>query len=977
MFESAINPMAWWGLLAVSVPIIIHLLNRLRYRRVRFAAMEFLLKSQQRQQRKLIIEQLLLLAARCLLVALVAALIARPTWLMGDAGRSADWPNHHVILLDDSLSMHDLIDARTPETGTAFRSAIQLIGELGQSHLDQGGAHYWHILRYSDPQHPEIGKSLADSGSPEDAQAALGLLMTGAELTGLKDRLETARCTYLPLSPLPAVKQAMRYLERVKDGHRHLHLISDFRRVDWLDAASEELNQTLAHAARTLKTRVKLHDVARPPRTPSLAETPAGHPNVGILDAVVKPRRRGDTTASPAAAAFDIPMRVVTPRLPFDLHVVVKNFSEAERRQVRLRVSIAGVERAVRLIDRLGGKEEQWIVLNLEFPPEEPLGLKAIHVRLEESEQRDHLLVDNQAFTFVELRRDIPVLVVDPDHRHREVAPDSFFVHAALTGSPRTGYRIERIEPRDLQKRTDLRTFPVIYLLNIAGVGKGDADLDPETLPLLESYVQSGGSLFFSLGPRTNVISFNEHLHRKGEGLFPVPLMLRPDPEGRSTSTFIDEPPDERDVSPKVRFLKMGHPVLPFEGDWVDLLSRYLIVNRYFRVDPAWQPPAGAQVLLQLTNRRPLELYRDDALSLADRLRQASGGPPDKLRGYAEALREAVEEAQDKRRQKGPLLDALSSLLADAALASFWNDPGQVELKRQAEQLLANLQTGDPLLLESRFPKGSQPGQVMVLLTPIASTPIRGKDYPWNTLASGDLGEFFFVPMMLSTQGYLTALSRSSGDRDINHRVGLPYELWLDKQRYQPEVEVWYQANDAVRPERVNVILAESAASRDQPDVQEWRAHIEAVRGPGLYRLRLNQPKSDASAPTMGEGESLLDPQIASGKAPPEEWPLAFNVDSRQEGDLARVAETDFREKMVQALHQGSAKLSQAEAQMWVQQRHWFALNPLQTETQEVIKNNSWSDYSMILLLFLLLLGLEQWMAVKFSHHVKAPAAGS
>ncbi len=49
------------GAALLTVPVIIHLINRLRFRRVRFAAMEFLLKSQQRNRRRLLIEQLLLL----------------------------------------------------------------------------------------------------------------------------------------------------------------------------------------------------------------------------------------------------------------------------------------------------------------------------------------------------------------------------------------------------------------------------------------------------------------------------------------------------------------------------------------------------------------------------------------------------------------------------------------------------------------------------------------------------------------------------------------------------------------------------------------------------------------------------------------------------------------------------------------------------------------------------------------------------
>src|SRR5437773_11869322 len=56
---------------AVSVPIIIHLLNRRRFKIVTWAAMRFLLAAQKQNSRRLRIEQLLLLAVRCLLVALL------------------------------------------------------------------------------------------------------------------------------------------------------------------------------------------------------------------------------------------------------------------------------------------------------------------------------------------------------------------------------------------------------------------------------------------------------------------------------------------------------------------------------------------------------------------------------------------------------------------------------------------------------------------------------------------------------------------------------------------------------------------------------------------------------------------------------------------------------------------------------------------------------------------------------------------
>src|SRR2546422_9818499 len=78
MFEPFLNP---WSMVAggalISSPILIHLINRMRFKRIRWAAMEFLLKSQKRNRRRLIIEQLILLMLRCLMMVLAGLLLAR------------------------------------------------------------------------------------------------------------------------------------------------------------------------------------------------------------------------------------------------------------------------------------------------------------------------------------------------------------------------------------------------------------------------------------------------------------------------------------------------------------------------------------------------------------------------------------------------------------------------------------------------------------------------------------------------------------------------------------------------------------------------------------------------------------------------------------------------------------------------------------------------------------------------------------
>src|SRR5438067_822523 len=92
------------GAALVSAPIIIHLINRMRYKRIRWAAMEFLLKSQKRNRRRLIIEQLILLLLRCALVALAGFLVAR---YVGGAGIATPKDVVHLVVLDDTLSMRD------------------------------------------------------------------------------------------------------------------------------------------------------------------------------------------------------------------------------------------------------------------------------------------------------------------------------------------------------------------------------------------------------------------------------------------------------------------------------------------------------------------------------------------------------------------------------------------------------------------------------------------------------------------------------------------------------------------------------------------------------------------------------------------------------------------------------------------------------------------------------------------------------
>src|SRR3982751_2888843 len=103
-----LNPlMAVLGAAAVSVPIIIHLLNKRKFERVVWGAMRFLNISVEQNQRRLQIEDLLLLLLRCLLLLLLGLALARPTIKSfgGGTGWFGSAKVSAVVLLDNSYSM--------------------------------------------------------------------------------------------------------------------------------------------------------------------------------------------------------------------------------------------------------------------------------------------------------------------------------------------------------------------------------------------------------------------------------------------------------------------------------------------------------------------------------------------------------------------------------------------------------------------------------------------------------------------------------------------------------------------------------------------------------------------------------------------------------------------------------------------------------------------------------------------------------
>ena len=138
----------------VALPVLIHLINLLRHRRVQWAAMEFLLESKKKNQNWVRLKQLLLLLARMAAIAAIVFMLAGPVLRDQWSRLFGGGKTHHVVLLDDSGSMAD----RWLET-SAFARARDVTQNIVLRAARETDQHSLTLLRFSDAaagRQPEV-----------------------------------------------------------------------------------------------------------------------------------------------------------------------------------------------------------------------------------------------------------------------------------------------------------------------------------------------------------------------------------------------------------------------------------------------------------------------------------------------------------------------------------------------------------------------------------------------------------------------------------------------------------------------------------------------------------------------------------------------------------------------------------------------------------------------------------------------------
>jgi len=124
-----LNPAVLFGLLAASIPVLIHLFNLRKLKKVEFSTLIFLKELQKNKIRKVKLKQWLLLLLRTLIILFLVFGFARPTLKSMFIGSSSTAKTTAVFILDDTFSM-SVVDAKGSYLNQEKEIALRLLSQL-------------------------------------------------------------------------------------------------------------------------------------------------------------------------------------------------------------------------------------------------------------------------------------------------------------------------------------------------------------------------------------------------------------------------------------------------------------------------------------------------------------------------------------------------------------------------------------------------------------------------------------------------------------------------------------------------------------------------------------------------------------------------------------------------------------------------------------------------------------------------------
>jgi len=403
-----LNPLLLWALPLAAVPIVIHLLNRRRFNRVPWAAMEFLLAAMKRNRKRLRMEQWLVLLLRTLAVLLLVSLVSRPQ--LG-GGSLLGTRTHHVVVLDDSASM-------TQRSGSTvlFERAQDRVRALADDLGVRRSGDLFSVVRTSRSATPDLwGQRVG----PDLGRRVGALLKEWPVGDGSPDLGEVLQA---------AAKRAAQLQEATRTEY---YLVTDKRAHDW---ATED-------------------DKARPSVLAALAALRADKEHLTVL---------GIGGQQPNLAVVDLRIvdRAAVAGVPVALAIDVQNFGLDATQPTTVSIEVDGKSRVVRPVPQLAPGERIPVPISHTF---HQAGFHRVDAQLEATES---FPLDDKRTLAVEVRDKSRVLLVDgqPDEEEGEC----FFLQSALDPGGEAVSGIEAQVVTDTAfAETDLEPFDLIWLANV------------------------------------------------------------------------------------------------------------------------------------------------------------------------------------------------------------------------------------------------------------------------------------------------------------------------------------------------------------------------------------------------------------------------------------------------------------------------------------------------------------------------------
>ena len=485
-----LNAVLLWGLFAVIVPPIVHLLNRRRFRVVDWAAMQFLNVGRKTRQ-KVFFEQILLMLLRVGLIVMLVLAVASPllklNWIVKLPGgerlaRAAGQTNRDIVLIvDGSYSM----DYKW-QNKTAHDSAKEWAGAF---------------LKDLSP-----GDRVAILQAKQQPITVLGNLTADLHEVGAK----------LGRMPRPrggvewekSVQEAYRILEEGKNPHKEIVILTDGQRYGWADPKSLAYWQSLAEwTSQGVSTpRIWVVNVApdRPDDAPNWLVSPI--------------------TANRAVATVGREVR-----FKFDLQSSRTNRDDVADGRPRPPAAEPPKKVLFKVDEEPAGEKtlprshESTIGMNFRrsFAT---TGSHLFSAIIDE----DALPGDNQADYAIDVLPAIPVLIVDGDRAGSTYARGSDFIRYAIAPArdPQPSFFVQTISVQEFAS-TSLNnpvahehwTIPrMLILQNVPSL----TEVQHKTV---EEFLERGGGVLVALGPRCLADSWNAGGYRDGQGWLPARML--------------------------------------------------------------------------------------------------------------------------------------------------------------------------------------------------------------------------------------------------------------------------------------------------------------------------------------------------------------------------------------------------------------------------------------------------------------------